>query len=49
MSTAALFLLCTTSCRYLTLGTRLKALAIAASSPEYGFYSTLVPSVEVNV
>lgn len=34
---------------YLSLGSRLKAVAIANSSPEYGFWSVLVPSVEEEV
>jgi hypothetical protein len=35
--------------RYLSLGNRLKAIAIAVNSPEYGFCSVLMPSVEEKV
>ena len=49
MSTAALLLVSSAILRNLSFGSKLKARAIAASSPEYGFCSDLMPSVEEKV
>ena len=49
MSTAALLLVNSTMLRNLSFGSKLKACAIAASSPEYGFCSDLTPRVEERV
>ena len=46
MSTAALFLVINTMLRNLSFGSVFRAFAIAANSPEYGFCSSLMPSVE---
>ena len=46
MSTADLFLVSSRMHRYLIRGSKFRALAIAANSPEYGFCSDLMPSVD---
>lgn len=46
VSTAALFLVINTILRNLNFGSVFRAFAIAANSPEYGFCSSLLPSVE---
>ena len=48
MSTAALFLVVSAMLRNLSFGSLLSASAIAASSAEYGFCSSLLPSVVEN-
>ena len=45
MSAAALFLVTIRILRNLTFGSVLRAFAIAANSPEYGFCSSLLPNV----
>jgi len=47
--TAALLLVSSAMLRNLSFGSELNACAIAASSPEYGFCSDLMPSVEEKV
>src|SRR5438045_7287473 len=49
VTAAALLLVCSAMLRNLSFGRELKARTIAASSPEYGFCSDLLPSVEANV
>jgi hypothetical protein len=49
VSTAALLLVSSAMLRNLSFGSELKARAIAASSPEYGFCSDLMPNVEAKV
>ena len=49
MSTAGLFLVSSRMHRYLIRGSKFRALVIAANSPEYGFCSDLMPSVDEKV
>src|SRR5438477_7817181 len=49
VSTAALLLVSSAMLRNLSFGSELNARTIAASSPEYGFCSDLMPSVEEKV
>jgi hypothetical protein len=49
VSAADLLLVSSTMFRYLSIGSRLQAVAMAVNSPEYGFWSVLRPSVEEKV